>query len=111
MQCTYLQKKKGRLYVSFNIDDIKHLGTFSIDKDDYKQLKHRTTVFPYVCSDYWVGQLSKLDDAYSLTIFCTGIEVSARLVDTDTGVVKLRLKYHDGIAETEKDFEYLNIGN
>lgn len=91
--------------MSFNIDDIKHLCTTSITKEDYEQLKRNTNVFPYICGKRWVGQLSKLDDNYSITIFATGIKVTERLVDTDTGVVKLRIKYFDGMAEVEKNFD------
>lgn len=91
--------------MSFNIDDVKHLGTISIDKEDYERLKRDTTVFPYVCGECWVGQLSKLDDAYSITIFATDIKVEKRLVDIDTGVVKLRIRYFDGMAVVERVFD------
>lgn len=88
-----------------NIDDVKHLGTISIDKEDYEHLKHETMVFPYVCGKRWIGQLSKLDDNHSISVFSTGIVVMEKLVDTDTGIVKLRIKYFDGMAETQKNFE------
>ncbi len=91
--------------MSFNIDDIKHLGTATITKEDYERFKRETKVFPYVCGKRWIGQLSKLDDNYSITTFATGIEVMERLVDTDTGIVKLRIKYFDGMAEIQKNFD------
>ena len=91
--------------MSFNIDDVKHLGTISIDKEDYERLKRETTVFPFVNGNRWVGQLSKLDDNYSITVFATGIEVVERLVDTDTGVVKLKIRYYDGKTAVERVFD------
>lgn len=91
--------------MSFNIDDVKHFGTISIDKEDYERVKRETTVFPYFNGNRWVGQLSKLDDNYSITVFATGIEVVERLVDTDTGVVKLKIRYYDGKTAVERVFD------
>ena len=91
--------------MSFNIDDVKHLGTISIGKEDYERVKCETTVFPYFNGNRWVGQLSKLDDNYSITVFATGIEVVERLVDTDTGVVKLKIRYYDGKTAVERVFD------
>ena len=87
-----------------DIDSISRLGTHSITKDDYEDLKRKTNVFPYIGGKHWVGQLSKTDDDYSLIVFSTGIRVAERLVDADTKVVKLKIKYYDGRAEVTRDF-------
>ncbi len=88
-----------------DIDSIKHLGTKTLTQEEYEALKRETKVFPYVFGTRWIGQLSKVDDNYSLTVFATGMRITAKLVDTDTGVVKLRIAYYDGIAEVERDFD------
>lgn len=88
-----------------DFDSIKHLGVYSITKEYYEESKGKTNVFPYVSNEKWVGQLSKSDDDYSLNVFSTGIRVAERLVDADTKVVKLRIKYYDGRAEVKKDFD------
>ena len=89
-----------------DIDSIKSLGTKQITQEEYEGMKRKCkATFPYVFNERWIGQLSKVDDNYSLTVFATGMRITAKLVDTDTGVVKLRIAYFDGIAEVERDFD------
>lgn len=89
-----------------DIDSIKSLGTKQITQEEYEEMKRKCkATFPYVFNERWIGQLSKVDDNYSLTVFATGMRITAKLVDTDTGVVKLRIAYFDGIAEVERDFD------
>lgn len=89
-----------------DIDSIKSLGTKQITQEEYQEMKRKCkATFPYVFNERWIGQLSKVDDNYSLTVFATGMRITAKLVDTDTGIMKLRIAYFDGIAEIERDFD------
>lgn len=89
-----------------DIDSIKGLGTKQITQEEYEGMKRKCkATFPYVFNERWIGQLSKVDDNYSLTVFATGMRITAKLVDTDTGITTLRLQYFDGIAEVQRDFD------
>lgn len=89
-----------------DIDSIKSLGTKQINQEEYEEMKRKCkATFPYVFNERWIGQLSKVDDNYSLTVFATGMRITAKLVDTDTGITTLRLQYFDGIAEVQRDFD------
>ena len=88
-----------------DVDSAKGFGTKQITQEAYEKLKRETDTYPYVCGEKWLGQLSKTDDNYVLTIFSSALKVVARLVDTDTGTVKLRIRYSDKVTTTERDFD------
>ena len=84
---------------------IKHLGVKAISKEYYEELKSKTKTFPYVDLGKWTGFLSSKDEKYSIVVFASGMRVIARLVDKDTGIVKLRIKYFDRITDVQRDYE------
>ena len=81
--------------------------------EQYEWLRKNTKTFPYVHSKKWVAQISKKDDCCYIEPFATGMSVTGKFIDSDTGKTKIRIKYYNGVSESERDFEssILNIQN
>lgn len=78
-----------------------------ISKSQYGYLKAHTDLYPYVASDKWVCQLDydEKEDEYKLITISTGMKVEEKMVDTDNGLVRLKLKYYTGIDEAYQVFD------
>lgn len=83
---------------------VKKFGTMEIDAKKYEHLK-KTDTFPYVLSKKWTSKLIANGDSFQLMTFATSMTVAERLIDTDTGVVKLKLKHYNGMKEVETVFD------
>lgn len=89
----------------YDLASVKDFRTIEIPEQVYERYSSDTDTFPFVYNDKWVAKLIRDKfDAPFLQVFATGIRVAEKYLNTDTGIVSLKLAYFNGVREETRIF-------
>ncbi len=100
-----VQDKKYKPKI-LNLQNYNKLTNYQLNEDEFKMLEGLSNPPPYVknLEARVVGVLKKDKDDFLIQVFMTFAEVTQRIVDKDTGVTTVKIKYFNGIDIREDVF-------
>lgn len=65
---------------------------------------YKTSLNGFVRTKKWLGKLLKEDENFYLLVFSYNLEITEKIINTDTKIARVILKYYNGDKLEEKDF-------
>lgn len=89
---------------SFDLEKFSAFRIYDIQKADYDRILSLSNPPPFIVLEetYKIGKLIEDEEAYCLKIFMTYAEVAEKIIDYNSGIVTIKIRYYNG-AEVRED--------